>query len=367
MQSDNLIFHSSKLIQMTSVGMCVLDDQQRIEYCNDAMSKIFGFATSEEMVNLSYVRLLAGEQQPHFLLSEVSQPDSLPGERILLTRNDGSIFWGHVDCKPFFHQEKASFYLIIKDVSGQIKKEEFVRTRTAALEKVSAEFDRFMYSASHDLRAPISTIMGLVNLFKLEQDQGAHTQLLKLMEDSLNKMENVIQKLTYFSRNKTQRKSKTKINFRKIVAGIHDRMSNHPNFCRIEFKSQLDSLSSPFYSSRFRIELILEEVIKNAYEFHDLTKPDPYVSIVISQRVNEVQIVVEDNGRGIASTYTSSVFDMFFRASTRSHGSGMGLFIAREAVDKISGNIYLKSQLGQGTKVTIVLPVVSEWQHQVAD
>lgn len=354
-------FHISTLIQkVTSEGMCIVSPEQNIAFCNQAMAGIFGFASTNDLLNLPYHKLYADHQEFLLLSKKLDQQRVLTRERVLLVRKDSSIFWAHINGKQISYNNEIFSYFTLKDISERIKNEEFVRARTLALEKVNTEFDRFIYSASHDLRAPISTIKGLVNLMKIDGEQARYDQLIDLMDISLNKLDNFIQNLTYFGRNKFNGTKSTKINFKKIVSRVQERISDHRYFNLIDFRSQFQLSSAPFYSSRFRIELIIEEIIRNAYDFHDLSKESPYISLAIREGNMDVQIVVEDNGTGIPNTYINSVFDIFYRASTLSTGAGIGLFITQEAVNKLRGTISLTSEPGIGTTVTLTLPFLKK-------
>ena len=96
--------------------------------------------------------------------------------------------------------------------------------------------------------------------------------------------------------------------------------------------------------------------MSNAVKYMNFNKPDPYIRIHISQAQQGVNILVEDNGIGIKQEHIDRIFDMFFRATSQATGSGLGLYIVKEAVNKLKGDISIKSQLGQGTQFKIYLP-----------
>lgn len=350
--------HVARLIhEVTSEAMCIISPEQQIQFCNQAMVKVFAFDTTDDLLHLSYDTLFADPQQFIFLSNKINQEGVLTRERALFVRKEGSVFWGHLTSRKLMHNGQYYDYVTLRDISEQIKKEEFTRDNTLALEKVNAELNRFIYSASHDLRAPISSIMGLVHLMKIDRDPSKLDHLIGLMEASLDRLDNFIRNLTYFNRNKTTNTRRTKIDFLRIISQIRERMMRHTHFDRIEFRTHFQ-LAVPFYSNRFRIELILEEIIRNAYDFHDVSKSSPFISIDIQGDSEQVSITIEDNGAGIPGIYLSSVFDMFFRASPRSQGSGIGLFVAQEAVSRLLGKITLNSELGMGTQVMLTLPII---------
>ena len=94
-------------------------------------------------------------------------------------------------------------------------------------------------------------------------------------------------------------------------------------------------------------------------KYHDFTKEHPFVKINIIQENNLVNIRVEDNGTGIESKFHDKIFNMFFRASEKSTGSGLGLYIVRQTIDKLNGHISMESEYGTGTTFIINLPNLS--------
>ena len=104
-------------------------------------------------------------------------------------------------------------------------------------------------------------------------------------------------------------------------------------------------------SDRIRLTVILSNLIGNAIKYHDLQKESPYIEIGFLQDANS--LYVEDNGQGVMPQHQQKIFNMFYRGSDRVTGSGLGLFITKEAVHKLGGNISLKSVYGEGSTFTV--------------
>ena len=107
-------------------------------------------------------------------------------------------------------------------------------------------------------------------------------------------------------------------------------------------------------SDKSQLKIILNNLLANAVKYHDLEKADPYIKVTFKKSGNNVAIAVEDNGKGISEDHQEKIFEMFYRASTDSDGSGLGLFIVREAAKKIGGKIELNSVPTQGSTFTLV-------------
>jgi signal transduction histidine kinase len=233
--------------------------------------------------------------------------------------------------------------------------EEQLREARLVAEKAQTELDRFIYSASHDIRSPISSIQGLINIMKIEFQDIHSTHLIDLMAVSISRLERFVLGLTTFAQNSKREVRVTEIDFERMVGVILNRLVDLPSFYKISVSSEIVEGAS-FFADRFRLRVALSAVIKNSFDFSDLRKANPFVSIKITTHAENAVIEILDNGVGIASTHQARVFEMFYRGSDLSTGSGIGLYTARDAVVRLGGNISLNSEYGIGTSVRIVIP-----------
>ena len=112
-----------------------------------------------------------------------------------------------------------------------------------------------------------------------------------------------------------------------------------------------------FLGDRNRIQIILNNLLANAIRYrHPARKPEVVVEAVLKGQF--VQITVKDNGIGINEKHIGKIFDMFYRTSDTSSGSGLGLYIVRETIKKLNGSIDVVSHVNEGTSFTIVLPLM---------
>ncbi|UII21980.1 sensor histidine kinase [Fulvivirga ligni] len=225
------------------------------------------------------------------------------------------------------------------------------------LTKINKELDWFIYSASHDLSAPIKSLDGLMNIMAREQIEEPGAQYLSLMKKSLSKLEVFINELIDFSRNARTKVTKEEIVIKPFVTEIIDNFKFYKNYPSITFSIETGEEAESILSDPFRIRVIMTNLISNAINYHDTSKEAPFVTIKTSKVENKVLIKVSDNGHGIPSKMIPNIFNMFFRATDKSKGSGLGLYIVKEAMEKIHGKIHVQSQLEEGTTFTLELPV----------
>lgn len=223
------------------------------------------------------------------------------------------------------------------------------------LERANEELDHFVYSVSHDLSAPLKSILGLVNISRLSGDQAENRIYIGKIETSVLKLESFIKEILDYSRNKRQDLLVERVRLRDLCNEILDNLMFMDGYQKIEVQTehiQVDEI----YADKSRLKLILNNLISNAIRFQKHV-PDhqPYIRISSRREGGGIYISIEDNGEGIKSDLHSKIFDMFFRGTVSSKGSGLGLYIAKEAAEKISSQISFQSEYGKGSTFTIEL------------
>jgi signal transduction histidine kinase len=127
------------------------------------------------------------------------------------------------------------------------------------------------------------------------------------------------------------------------------------NASRIKHSISVEQ-EAPFFTSQNRIEIVLNNLISNAMKYADLRKDGPAIEVRVKANSTSAEIRIIDNGEGIPTDAKPKIFDMFYRASANSTGSGLGLYIVKEAVQKIGGTIVVYSEYGKGTEFVVEIP-----------
>jgi ligand-binding sensor domain-containing protein/signal transduction histidine kinase len=250
------------------------------------------------------------------------------------------------------NNELKSAHEELLSINNQL--DERVHERTLKLLKSNQELDRFVYSASHDLSAPLKSILGLIQLTRLENKNEALTDHLEHMQKSVVKLEGVINSLTQFSRNMGHALIKQGIVFDEIVEEVLDELKYpfHADKVKIiKHYNDLDYITSDY----LRLKIILSNLISNALKYKNLNNGRSIVEITYEKRGDHDFIQIRDNGIGITKENQLKVFDMFFRATLQSTGSGLGLYIVKETVEKLGGTITVDSVPGNYTAFTVNL------------
>ena len=224
----------------------------------------------------------------------------------------------------------------------------------SALEKTNRELDSFLYSTSHDLRAPVASLLGLINIAKHDIKDESGQQYVKMMEERVKKLDHIFSDILNYSRNiKTEIILKTFRLGEMVEDVITDvKFNQGADRIRLDYDEQIHHILRTDY---YQLKVVLGNLISNAVKYHDAKKPDQYIAIRFQKVDRDVHVSVEDNGIGIAPESQHKVFDMFYRATSEAEGSGLGLFIVQQALEKISARITLVSNLGKGSIFTVII------------
>jgi signal transduction histidine kinase len=223
------------------------------------------------------------------------------------------------------------------------------------LTKVNTELDRFVYSTSHDLRAPLTSILGLINIADLSNNEDDTKRYLGMMKDRVLLLDKFIKDITDYSRNNRLEIERQKVKLAKVSQEVWDLLKYTPEAQQVNFQLEIPE-DVEIESDESRLKTVLLNLISNAIRYQDKKKIDKYVRLRYQMNGKGYHIKVEDNGQGIEPAYHSKIFDMFFRANETSKGSGLGLYIVKETISKLSGTIQLESAPGVGSTFTLKLP-----------
>lgn len=267
-----------------------------------------------------------------------------------------------------FHPSEAHFYLIVSFSIVLLialfiiiffdrmvtNSERDLMEKNKELIKANQELDRFVYSASHDLRSPLASIAGLIELSR--RDPQAQSEYLKLMMTRVNVMDKFIRDIIDYSRNARLPTAKEILNLHSLCNQVIENVRYLDVTKSPEIKVVMDREFLVF-SDPARLQVILSNLISNAVKYADVNKEMILITITASKSSKSFSFSVEDNGIGISEAHQDKIFNMFYRASENATGSGLGLYIVKESLEKLKGTITCKSTPGKGSIFTVTVPM----------
>ncbi len=235
------------------------------------------------------------------------------------------------------------------------KSDKALREQNDELVKINKELDSFVYSVSHNLRAPLMSVLGLLNLARLTDRKEDMEQYFEMMEHSIQKLDNTLKEILDYSRNARKEVDAQPVNIRDIVNDSIARLLYMKGSENVE--KTIDIIEqSQLYSDPYRLLVIFNNLLSNSIKYRDPKKALNFVHFYITIEKRLLTIKVHDNGIGISSAFLPKIFNMFYRATELSEGAGLGLYIVRETVQKLGGRIDVQSEPGMGTMFEIEIP-----------
>jgi signal transduction histidine kinase len=228
--------------------------------------------------------------------------------------------------------------------------------QNASLQKANQQLDRFVYSAAHDIRSPLMSILGISNLAEMDVEDETALEYFSSIKGMVNKLDLYLREMIEHYKAQDNFSLSDSINLHELVKEVIDSIKFHPSASDVKFVNRIEP-ELEFISNRANINIILSNVISNAFKYQRKDEVNKMVR-VSAQRLNGVvNIDVTDNGQGIEESKLKDVFKMFYRDQTDKEGSGLGMFIVKEAVDKLKGRIDIRSEINKGTTVHIQIPL----------
>ncbi len=270
-------------------------------------------------------------------------------ESLIDAINKGQIYrflkkpWDYFDLQNTIANAYDS-YLTKKDLEKKI----------IELGKTNSELGRFITCLSNDLRKPILSALGIINLSKSDQSVEDPNGYIKIIEENLVHVDMAFQRMVEYYKNTNHHTINDKINFRVLIHEcIEACKSQH---VAVSFQVEVEQ-RQPFFGDFYRIGIILDNLISNAVKFRNPKSADPFVRLSVATDDEQVEIQIEDNGLGILDDHLDKIFNLFFHSKNiKNSGPGIGLFVVKEAIARLEGKILVSSRPGEGTTFTITIP-----------
>jgi len=361
-------------------------------YVNDAFAQMFGYDSPEDILGLKSLNLYAHPSDRKGLTKDIKKDKFRSNRQILFKRKDGSTFWGENSyILTTDHEGHTVFDGAIRDISKNKKaaeelerlnselidrnkdlalkenelqsSNEELRSNSDSLSQTldqlserNFELDQLVYRTSHDLRAPLRSVLGLTNLMKLENVSTPFDYVNKI-EERILKMDDFIKAMLDYSRVSRMGLKIENIDINLLVKDCLTDLEFLEGFNDLKIITNFSNGSFEVKSDRLRFKIIFGNIISNAYKYRNTKLTNSYLKISTAIKKDMFKLTFEDNGIGISKDYLDKVFDMFFRATEKSDGSGLGMYIVKQSIDKLHGNVDIESKEGKGTTITISIPV----------
>lgn len=335
------------------VGIC--DTEGNIIYLNQSGRKLFGLSKTGVLDNFQ-IQSVHSTRSFYKLLSIIrnmmKDKGIWSGDNRIKTADGREIPVSQVIIPHYNAKGNIEYFSsIIRDMSRQKLIEQDLLVKNSQL-------DTFVYRASHDLRGPIASLIGLHSVAEYEIKDEVSKKYMAMYFDQVKRLNNIVISLTELTRIKDKQADWQEIDFKEMVQESMASFAYVPDFNSIDFRISIRH-KKPFISDIGFMRTILQNLIENAIKYRRPQDVGPSwvaVEVYDQSKENKIMIKVSDNGVGIPKSLHSKIFNMFFRGNERSQGSGLGLFILKSAVDRLQGDVTIESEELEGATFTVSLP-----------
>jgi len=335
-----------ELVENSDDIFIVVDRAYKIRYISSSVLKLYGIQPIALLGQdiFDYVKVDRIDEVRECLTSTTSDQSYEFG--LELKRGHKTYFDIHVS---YARQKDAmhGFVLKLHDITKK-------KTKEKELIHTNKQLDQVIYKTTHDLKAPIMSALGLVNLAE-HAPAEQRDEYLTLIKRSLMKLNSFIEEMNNFFRNEKLALQREMIAIRTLITDEIQDLKNlyHADKIRIEVK--VDE-GSEFFSDMLRVKTVMTNILTNAIKYADPGKIDPFIQVAVKVRAEFCEIAVTDNGIGIEEDHLEKIFDLFHRATSVSHGTGIGLFIVKDTIERLNGTIAVQSEFGKGTTFSMHIP-----------
>ena len=252
-----------------------------------------------------------------------------------------------------------NFIVSIVDITNLKNYEKEILLANKELKKINLELDRFVYSVSHDLRSPLLSVKGLMSFVLETKELNPEVEdYLNMALNSISRLDVTIQDILDYSLNSRKDIKPESFNIEEMVKGIYEDISFISDK-KIRFNIKIDG-QPIIQTDKPRCKTILRNLISNSVKYRNKHIENPSVVFELKHKPDTITLIISDNGQGIPKENQTKIFEMFYRDSTEAEGTGLGLYIVKEMIEKLGGNIMVDSEVGIGTSITVQLPNYSK-------
>lgn len=322
--------------------------QEAVQYLNE--NEVQLILSDQKMPDISGVEF--------FELTRTDFPDAI---RVLVTGyadieavidaiNKGGVYryvtkpWNENDLRICIENAFEKYYT---------KKE--IDTKSQELAQANSDLEKFIYSASHDLRSPLVSIKGVIQLAKTEGIEGKAGEYFDMIEKSVSKLDAFVQNIIHYYQNIKTEDAVQLVDIDQLLSDVINQYKSYENYDSFEIKKAIN-ITGEFIGDAYRLKIVIGNILANSLKFIDPSKESNKIELEVIQNVEKLLMKISDNGVGMGKDALNVIENIFNNKDNRGPGNGVGLYLVRDAVQRMNGKIQVSSTLGEGTKFIIEIP-----------
>ncbi len=353
------------LLETMNEGLVYLEKSGVLKFANQRFQDFTGFKLSD-ISNKKLPAQLLPETLFDLIIEESSSIKSEAEQAYqyeiqITTRNDEKK-WCLINCSIITNEKNELTGLLVtySDITDR-------KTTEDKLQMAQRELNTFIYKSSHDLKGPLSSILGLINLLEGEETLSQNSPCVQMIRQSAEKLDRMLNEMLNVVRIKREKIYPELINFHKEITSIMLALYDNEGYETIKKDIRIEN-SKDLRTDQKLLNSVLQNLVDNAIRYQK-QQTDSYLSIYVHDYMHGVKIEIEDNGCGFDDKTRGNIFTMFNRGHNSPNGNGLGLYVVKNAIDRLGGYIEFTGGEEMITKFTIFLPDLystEQWQESNA-
>jgi PAS domain S-box-containing protein len=346
------------------VGIGITDKNGRVVDCNQYMAEMFGM-TCEEFKTINTKSLYVNPENREHFQNLLNIEGRVVDWESTFKRKDGTVFSAILNADIIDRDGQKLNLTTLRDITERKVAEEKIRKQNVQLKKLDGVKTDFLNTTSHELRTPVSSIKGYIQML-LKHTLGDITEeqkkALEVVLRNTNRLDSLIQDILDISRleSGTMKFIPEKTDVMKMINEVAETMQTSADVKRIKINSDIQKEIPDLMIDSERIKQVLINLVDNAIKF---SPDDSMILIKAKKEKGEVVFEVQDFGRGIPKNKQNKIFDRFYQVDSGTDrkfgGIGLGLTISKKIIDTNGGQIWVDSIVGKGSSFKFSLPLQS--------
>ncbi len=335
----------AQLVEKGPIPIFEVNGEGKVAYINQQFSHLSGFQL-EEVVGTFIKDWIIQESLPegNWLM------DSQRTHEIVFRHKNGSHIPALVNLSTLKEWEDDQIVII-----GSITEITVLKKVENQLKERNEQMDLFLYKATHDLKGPLASVKGILDIALQNCQQSEINQYIHMALTSTDKLDKALVDLLHVTRLNKADLIVEQVNCKELVDEILFSLQHMPESRQVDFDIEVIE-PELFFSDKNTLTTILQNLIVNAIKYKREGESHHQVSVNIRPQAEGIHLEVSDNGEGIKAEIQGKVFTMFYRGNKKSKGTGLGLYIVKQGIDKLGGSLQLKSRFGFGSQFSLYIP-----------
>ena len=248
--------------------------------------------------------------------------------------------------------QKEELMTAVDELNNQ---NEYLAKTAKELETRNYELDQIIYRTDHDLKSPITSIQGISYLLRDQLKSDDLLEYVDLIDHNVKSLKQLIKSMVSFAQNIRTDLEISPIDFEDILKRVKSELESIQGFSEVRISTKMGD-DVQFEGDQNRIYALFYAFVSNCIVFRDIDKKKNWAIISIESQSNGVVISISDNGIGMNEDISKKAFEMFYRGSEQSIGSGLGLYLTKTIIEQLKGTISIQSKEGTGTSIRLFIP-----------